>query len=150
MPKIHLNLVYKTFLGKLFCTILYNRIAPILENKNILCKEQAGFRQNHRTTDHIFLLRTIIKKYTTKNNILFLCFVDFSKAFDSMWRRALIEKLRKIGINGPFLQVIESIYNTTTNSLIYNDSLTPKFISNIGVKQGDTLSTILVNLYIND
>ena len=30
------------------------------------------------------------------------------------------------------------------------DSLTPKFISNIGVKQGDTLSTILFNLYIND
>ena len=49
-------------LGKLFCTILYNRIAPLLENKNILCKEQAGFRQNHRNTDHIFLLRTIIKK----------------------------------------------------------------------------------------
>ena len=49
-------------LGKLFCTILYNRLAPLLENKNILCKEQAGFRQNHRTTDHIFLLRTIIKK----------------------------------------------------------------------------------------
>ena len=33
---------------------------------------------------------------------------------------------------------------------MYNDSLTPKFISNIGVKQGDTLSTILFNLYIND
>ena len=49
-------------LGKLFCTILYNRLAPLLENKNTLCKEQAGFRQNHRTTDHIFLLRIIIKK----------------------------------------------------------------------------------------
>ena len=123
------GITLKSCLGKLFCTILYNRIVPLLENKNILCKEQAGFRQNHRTTDHI--LRTIIKKYTTKNNILFSCFVDFSKAFDSIWRRALIEKLHKIGINGPFLQVIESIYNTTTNSLIYNDSLTPKFISNI-------------------
>ena len=55
-------------LGKLFCTILYNRLAP---HKNILCKEQAGFRQNHRTTDHIFLLRTIIKKYISRNNILF-------------------------------------------------------------------------------
>ena len=30
-------------LGKLFCTILYNRLAPLSENKNILCKEQAGF-----------------------------------------------------------------------------------------------------------
>ena len=39
-------------LGKLFCTMLYNRLAPLLENKNILCKEQAGFRQNHRTRSH--------------------------------------------------------------------------------------------------
>ena len=115
-------------------------LPPLLENKNILCKEQAGFRQNHRTTDHIFLLRTIIKKYTSRNNILFSCFVDFSKAFDSIWRRALIEKLSKIGINGPFLQVIKSIYNTTTNSLIYKESLTLKFISNMGVKTKDTLS----------
>ena len=67
-----------------------------------------------------------------------------------MWRSALIDKLHKIGINGPFLQVIKSIYNTTTNSLIYKGSLTSKFMSNIGVKQGDTLSTILFNLYIND
>ena len=139
-----------SFLGKLFCTILYNRLAPLLENKNILCKEQAGFRQNHRTTDHIFLLRTIIKKYTSRNNVLFSCFVDISKAFDSIWRRALIENLSKIGINDPFLQVIKSIYNTTTNSLIYKESLTPTFISNMGVKQGDTLRTILFNLYIND
>ena len=63
---------------------------------------------------------------------------------------ALIQKLSKIGINGPFLQVIKSIYNTTTNSLIYKESLTPKVISNMGVKQGATLSTILFNLYIND
>ena len=85
----------------------------VLENKNVYCKEQAGFRQNHRTTDHIFLLRYIIKKYTSKNNILYSCFVDFSKALDSIWRGALFKKLHQIGINGPFLQVIKSIYHTT-------------------------------------
>ena len=60
------------------------------------------------------------------------------------------EKKEEIGSTGPFLQVIKSIYNTTTNSLINKESLTPKFISNMGVKQGDTLSTILFNLDIND
>ena len=46
--------------------------------------------------------------------------------------------------------MIKSIYETTTNSLIYKDSIGEKFTSNTGVKQGDTLSTILFNLYIND
>ena len=56
-------------LGKLFCTTLYNRLATLLENKNILCKEQAGFDIKHRTTDHIFLLRTIIKN--TQGEIIY-------------------------------------------------------------------------------
>ena len=137
-------------LGKLFCTILYNRLDPLLEKKNIYCKEQAGFRKNYRTSDHIFLLRSIIKEHITQNKILYTCFVDFSKAFDSICRKALIDKLYKLGINGKFLQMIKSIYETTTNSLIYKDSIGEKFTSNTGVKQGDTLSTILFNLYIND
>ena len=49
-------------LGKRFCTILYNLLNPLLERENIYCKEQVGFRANHRTTDHTFLLRKIIKK----------------------------------------------------------------------------------------
>ena len=95
-------------------------------------------------------MRSIIKKYTTKNNKLFTCFVDFSKAFDSIWREALIEKLGNIGIHGPFLQILSSMYQSTTNSLIYKEYLTPIFNSDIGVKQGDCLSAVLFILYIND
>ena len=91
-----------------------------------------------------------MKKYTKQNKYLYTCFVDFSKAFDSIWRKGLIQKLARIGLNGKFLNIIKSIYETTTNSILYKDQLSPKFTSNIGVKQGDTLSTILFNLYIND
>ena len=108
-PNNYRGITLNSCLGKLFCTILYNRLAPILEDNNILCKEQAGFRQDHRTTAHIFLLRSIIKKYTTKNNKLFTCFVDFSKAFDSIWREALIKKLGDIAIHSPLLQILTSM-----------------------------------------
>ena len=137
-------------LGKLFCTILNARFSDILEKNNIICKEQAGFRKNSRTTDWIFLLKHIVRTYVSKNQFLYTCFVDFSKAFDSIWRKALIEKLIKIGIHGKFLDIIKSMYNFTTNSIIYGDKLSKRFRSNIGVKQGDTLSTTLFNLYIND
>ena len=137
-------------LGKLFCTILNQRLYTSLEQENIFCKEQAGFRKNYRTTDQIFLLKNIIKKYISQNKYIYTCFVDFKKAFDSIWRKALVEKMRKLGINGTFLNIVESIYNSTTNSIIYNDNISMAFKSNIGVKQGDTLSTTLFNLYIND
>ena len=137
-------------LGKIFCTVLHNRLGPILEEKNILCREQAGFRKNHRTTDHIFLLKKIVKTFISQNKYLFTCFVDFSKAFDSIWREALINKISKIGIHGKFLNIIKSIYNGTTNSIIHGNTLSEVFQSNKGVKQGDTLSTTLFNLFIND
>ena len=137
-------------LGKLFCTILHNRLNPLLEAENVFCKEQAGFRVNHRTTDLIFLLRKIVKTYISQNKYLFTCFVDFSKAFDSIWREGLIRKISKIGLNGKFLNIIKSIYSTTTNSIIYGEEQSETFRSNKGVKQGDTLSTTLFNLYIND
>ena len=89
-------------LGKLFCTILNQRLYSQLEDKNIFCREQAGFRKNHRTTDHIFLLEKIVKTYISQNKYLYTCFVDFSKAFDSIWRTGLIEKISRIGINGNF------------------------------------------------
>ena len=136
-PNNYRGITLNSCLGKLFCTILYNRLVPVLEDKNIL-------------TDHIFLLTSILKKYTTKNNKLFTCFVDFSKAFDSIWREALIKKLGDIGIHGTFLQILTSMYSSTTNSLIYKNNLTPIFVSDIGVKQGDCLSAILFLLYIND
>ena len=89
-------------LGKMFCTILNQRLNPLLESENIFCKEQAGFRTNHRTTDHIFILKKIVRTYVSQNKHLYTCFVDFSKAFDSIWRKGLIEKLTKLGINGHF------------------------------------------------
>ena len=149
-PDNYRGITLNSCLGKLLCTILYNHLAPILEKEKVYCREQGGFRRNHRTTDHIFILKTIIEKYTRQNKMLYTCFVDFKKAFDSVWRDALLNKIHKIGINGQFLQILKSIYSTTTNSLIYHEFLSPKFIINVGVKQGDPLSTILFNLYIND
>ena len=149
-PNNYRGITLNSCLGKLFCKVLSNRLAPKLEEYNVYCKEQAGFRKNQRTTDHIYLLHRIIRKYISQNQYLYTCFVDFSKAFDSLWRLALMKKLSDVGIHGNFLNIIKSIYSTTMNSIIYENTLSPVFPSNVGVKQGDTLSTLLFNIYVND
>uniref|UniRef100_A0A8C5FEN0 Reverse transcriptase domain-containing protein n=1 Tax=Gadus morhua TaxID=8049 RepID=A0A8C5FEN0_GADMO len=40
---------------------------------------------------------------------LFCCFIDYSKAFDTVWRDALWHKLLKIGIEGKFLNLVINI-----------------------------------------
>jgi len=65
-------------LGKLFSIILNNRIASFLNKHNIL--SLIGFLPNHRTTDHIYTLHTLIVKQT-KHGKIFACFVNFKQDF---------------------------------------------------------------------
>ena len=78
------------------------------------------------------------------------CFVDFTKAFDSVWRKGLLGKMKHIGITGKIYNIIEHIYSNTTYSLIHNKKITKPYNSQVGIKQGDNLSTPLFNIYLND
>ena len=76
-------------LGKLFTSILNDRLTEFCENNAILNESQAGFRKGYSTLDHIFTLKNIVELFKFKKKRLFCCFVDYTKAFDSIWREAL-------------------------------------------------------------
>ena len=48
-----------------------------------------------RASDHMLAVKTLVDKYTQTNQKLYTCFIDFSKAFDTVWRDALFYKLLK-------------------------------------------------------
>lgn len=76
-------------MGKLFNNLLQQRLNNYLENNNLLSQYQFGFRKDHRTTDNIFILKTLVNKYLgKKKDNLYVCYVDFSKAIDTVWRSA--------------------------------------------------------------
>ena len=95
-------------------------------------------------------MKTIVHKYITQHKKVYTCFVDLEKAFDSVWRKGLLHKIGKIGISGKMFEIIKSIYEKTSYSIIINDKLTPQSSSSKGITQGDTLSTLLFNIYLND
>ena len=68
--------------GRLFTSILNAR----LYTHNILEGNQAGFRAGYSTMDHIFVLHALTEIANTQKKKLFCSFIDFSKAFDSVWR----------------------------------------------------------------
>ena len=67
--------------GKLFTSILNAR----LDVHNILEENQAGFRAGYSTMDNIFALHALTEIAKTQKKKLFCSFIDFSKAFDSVW-----------------------------------------------------------------
>ena len=117
----------------------------------MISDNQAGFRQGFRTTDQIYILKTILNKYLHKSKKpVFGCFVDFSKAFDSVWRDALFYKMNNLGISGNIFQVIKNMYSNTHICIKKNDIISEPVKTSVGVKQGDSLSSTLFNLYLHD
>ena len=84
-PANYRGITISSCLGKLFNTVLNNRLQNFLDENNIIKPEQIGFQKKCRTSDHMFILKCLIDKYKKGKKELFLCFVDFKKAFDSVW-----------------------------------------------------------------
>ena len=97
-------------ISKLFSSILNERIVSFLDTNEILCEEQNGFRKLRACIDHIYVLTTVIRNRKLQGEETFLCYVDFSKAFNSVNRDCLWFKLMNIGIQGNILKLIKSMY----------------------------------------
>ena len=81
---------------------------------------------------------------------LFCAFVDYQKAFDSIWKEALWSKLLKEGISGKIINLLKSMYSKIRSCVMVNGVLSEYFVSFIGLRQGENLSPILFSLFIND
>ena len=136
---------------KVFTSLLSVRLTKFSDSIELLGNEQAGFRKNFSTSDHIFTLHVLIAIYTkVLKKKLYCCFVDYSKAFDSVPRVHLWYKLLTCGINGKILKVIKGLYSSAKSSIKQNNCFGVFFNCEIGVRQGDNLSPLLFALYLND
>ena len=97
-------------LAKLFNSILNNRLQKYLDDNKMINPCQIGFQPKARTVDHMFILRTLFEKYTNNKSKLYVCFVDFQKAFDSILVSTIYFKLAQLDIKGPFLNIFRHMY----------------------------------------
>ena len=137
-------------IGKLFFSVLNNRLITFIHDKKLNSEFQIGFEKGSRPADHILTLKTISDKYLCNGKKVYACFVDFQKAFDTVWREGLLYKLIKSGVGGPFGRVIQHMYNNTNVCIKLATGLTEPFMSNTGVKQGCVMSPTLFNIFISD
>ena len=80
------------------------------EDNSVLTDAQFGYRPGYGTHDAISALHSIISKSLRQGKILYCCFIDYVKAFDSVSHFKLWLKLAKCGVTGKLLNIIKSMY----------------------------------------
>ena len=138
-------------LGKLFLTIINNRLMDFCISKGLISSSELGFVLGNRTSDPHIILHNLIQKYCHKRKKrLYGCFVDFSKAFDTIPRDKLFQKLLNKDINGKFYDCLVNLYTEDKSCVKIGECVTKTIKPNQGVKQGCILSPILFNIYLSD
>ena len=96
------------------------------------------------------MLRTLQEQYRSNGQQLWACFVDFKKAYDTVPRSCLWNKLWARSLDGSWLRAVQALYADVPMSAPTADALSPCFQAQLGLKQGWPLSPTLLGLYIDD
>ena len=114
-----------------------------------LRQEQAAFRTGRGTTEQIFILSYILEQSAEWQTPLYIGFIDFKKAFDSVRRDKLWNILRHYGIPDNFVDIIQELYDGSTSCVVDNGRTSDWFPVETGVKQGCVMSGFLFNIIID-
>ena len=135
-------------LCKVFCRVLLMRIKATIDSK--LRQEQVGFRKGRGCIEQLFTLQNIIEQCLEWKTPLFINFIDFKKAFDSVHRATLWKLLHLYGVPAKIFTLIEKFYDHFECIVILdNNTLSEWFQVKSGVRQGCILSPILFLVIID-
>uniref|UniRef100_A0AAV2JSU2 Reverse transcriptase domain-containing protein n=1 Tax=Knipowitschia caucasica TaxID=637954 RepID=A0AAV2JSU2_KNICA len=133
--------------GKVFNRILLNRMKDAVDPH--LRDQQAGFRKERSCTDQIATLRIILEQSLEWNSPMYVNFIDYEKAFDSVDRQSLWKLLRHYGVPEKITNIIRKSYEGMTCRIVHGRQLTDAFGVRTGVRQGCLLSPCLFLLAID-
>lgn len=152
IPDNYRGISLLSILSKVFTHILNVRLMEWAEQNGMICEAQAGFRKGRSTTDHIFTLNAMIEKHLLRNTKLYVAFIDFKKAYDTVNRSVLWSVLLRAGIQGKMFKMIQGMYSSVKACVLCGSSNgTSSFFDCLqGLKQGCIISPILFSLLINE
>jgi hypothetical protein len=116
-------------LGKIYERIIKHRLEYYLEKHNIIPVFQAGFRKGRSCLDHTTKLASHIKKAMTRRRPVISTFYDVNSAYDSVWHRLLLDKLKRIGISG----YLYNFFKTYLANRRLQVNVTPQILNLCGI-----------------
>ena len=112
-----------------------------------VAEEQYGFVRGKGTRNAIYIVRMLAERAIEMQKDLFICFIDYTKAFDKVRHEELFKILQRLDIDGKDLRLLQNLYWEQT-ATIRIDRETGKWVKiRRGVQQGCVLSPDLFSIY---
>ena len=130
--------------------MINDRLVWFLESNNLISGNQAGFRKNYSTNDHLVRLESFIRDAFIKKEHCVAIFFDLEKAYDTTWKYGIMKDLHSIGLRGRLPNFISNFLSDRSFNVRIGSTLSDTFEQEQGVPQGSILSPTLFNIKINN
>jgi hypothetical protein len=111
---------------------------------------QMGFRANRSTIDNLFIAGQIIEKCHEFSIELHIAFIDYTQAFQTVFRDKIFKCLNKYEVPSKSMKLVAKTLKNREDRVKINQTYTEKFEISTGIKQGDPLSAALFSMVIDD
>ena len=112
-----------------------------------ISEEQYGFMEDRGTRNAIFMMRSIAERAIEMQRDLYVCFIDYTKAFDKVRHKNLMQILNNLDLDGKDLRLIQDLYWRQQAAIRIDNDLSKYVEIKRGVRQGCVLSPDLFSLY---
>ena len=132
--------------------LMFNSIFNFIDTRNMLSVHQSGFRPGDSCVHQLISIVHEIYSAFDANPSLEVrgVFLDISKAFDRVWHKGLLHKLKCMGINENFKKLVESFLSNRYQRVVLNGQASSWADVKAGVTQGSILAPLFFLFNIND
>ena len=134
--------------GKIFERLLYNNLFGFFIKNDLISSNQSGFKQGDSCIYQLLSITHEIYQSFDNGFEVRAIFLDISKAFDKVWHKGLIFKLKQNWVTGDLLNILTDFLKERNQRFVLNGQHSKWSNISAGVPQGSILGPLLfLDLY---
>ena len=150
-PGAYRPISISAYIGKILEKIIAQRYVKFLKVNGYWDSDQEGFTKLRNTIRYLNRLHLGITEDIQAKRTCLCLFIDFEKAFDSVWKKGLLMKLRNLGVKGNIWSLTDEFLHSRKVTLNINgEKGRIRESADVGLPQGSALSPILFKIFLMD